>query len=431
MLEQRDTSPVIPATSPRPTSLKAVNRQCRTGMLYSCRRQWKGILLTAGGVALLVTVVALGWTVWPWLGRSNAGETNSATLRNVSILPLAFIGIGLTVWRIMVAEKTLSYNQGRDRTDTLHSRYADASARLSSDSASARLGAIYELDVLTAEDPEALHVKTMKILCAFVRFPPPEARLDELEDDDPCSVRLRPDVQVAMEVIGNRTTELIELETADDYMPDLRQANLVRLELREGNLSSVDMRGSRFWGADLMRVNLSNSELQYTDFASPWVVRGQSRDELTSASGTFIQKSNSIFSGMTLLIGANFAGSRMLFAKFSGANLQGAVMSEANLPDTKFDSAFLYGVDFSNSELSNADLSDTYLTSVNLTGANLREAILSGTDLSGFFSKGSHGTFPPKGLAQTQIDHACADPDNPPKLDNSSGLTWNPGPCPV
>ena len=404
-------------------------------MWHSLRKHWKGFLLTAGGVALVVVVLLVvvleAGTFWPWLGRSNAGETNSATLRNVSLLPLALIGIVLTVWRIMVAEKTLSYNQGRDRTDTLHNRYADASARLSSDSASARLGAIYELDVLTAEDPEALHIKTMRILCAFVRFPPPEARFDELVDDDPCSVRLRPDVQAAMEVIGNRTTELIELETADNYMPDLRQANLVRLELREGNLSSVDMRGSRFWGADLMRVNLSNSELQHADFASPWVVRGQSLHEFTSAAGIFAPKGNSTLSGMTLLHGANFAGSRMLSARFSGAHLQGAVMSEANLPDTEFDSAMLLNVDFSNSELLNADLSDTNLTSVNLTDAGLHNAILSGTDLSGFVNENSARAFPPMGLTQTQLDKACADPDKPPKLDNSSGLTWNPRPSPA
>ena len=400
----------------RPTSLKAVNRRCRTGMWHSPRRHSRGILLKTGVVVLLVAVLALVWA-WPWLGRSNVGETNSATLRNVSLLPLALIGIGLTVWRIGVAERTLSCN-----------RYADASARLSSDSAAARLGAVYELQLLTAEDPETLHVKTMKILCSFVRFPPPEARLDELPRDDPCSVRLRPDVQAAMEVIGSRTTELVELEAAADFMPDLQQANLVRLELREGNLSKIDMRGSRFWGADLMHANLSNSELQYADFASPWVVRGQSRPEHTSAEGTFGEKMNSIFGGMTLLIGANFAGSRMLFARFSGANLQGAVVSGANLPDTKFDSAMLYGVDFSNSQLLDADLSNTYLTSVNLTGAIFHEVNLSATDLSGFFSENSTGTFPPMGLTQTQLDQARADPDNPPKLDNSSGLTWNPKP---
>ena len=111
------------------------------------------------------------------------------------------------------------------------------------------MGAIYELQDLTAQDPELLHIRTMKLLCAFVRFPPPEARLDEVPDDDPCGVRLRPDVQAAMEVIGSRTAERIKLETDADYMPDLQQANLVRLELRDGNLSKIDMMGSQVLGS--------------------------------------------------------------------------------------------------------------------------------------------------------------------------------------
>ena len=99
-------------------------------MWHSHRKHWKGYLLTAGGVALVVLLVVVleAGTFWPWLGRSNAGETNGTTLRNVYFLPLALIGIGLTVWRIKVAEKTLSYNQSRDRTDRLYSRYAEASA---------------------------------------------------------------------------------------------------------------------------------------------------------------------------------------------------------------------------------------------------------------------------------------------------------------
>ncbi len=106
-------------------------------------------------------------------------------------------------------------------------------------------------------------------------------------------------------------------------------------------------------------------------------------------------------------------------------------MSEASLSDTEFDSAILYGVDFSNSHLLNSDLSDTHLIDVNLTDANLHGAILSGSNLSGFVSEGSAETSPPKGLTQTQLDQASADPDNPPTLDNSNGLTWNPRPSPA
>ena len=397
------------------------------------KRPWVSILISLVAIGVVLAVWQWDWvvSVWPWLGDMNGSETNSATLRNLFLVPLAVIGIGLTIWRIIVAQRTLSYSAKRDQTDRLHSRYADASTRLSSDSVSARLGAVYELQALTAQHPELLHITTMKLLCAFVRFPPPEARLDESPDDDPCSVRLRPDVQAAMEAIGSRTAERIKLETDADYMPDLRTTNLVRLELRNGNLSRIDMRGSVFWGADLMRANLSESELQYADFSSPWVVRGQERPTITNTQGTFIETLNTFALSTTRLAGADFSGSRMLLAEFAGVDLQGAVMADANLPNTKFDSATLYGVDFSNSELSESDLSNTFLTSVTLTGATLHGTNLTGTDLSGFLSEGSTASFPPTGLTQAQLDQACAAPDNPPKLADSSGLIWNPRPYPT
>jgi uncharacterized protein YjbI with pentapeptide repeats len=391
------------------------------------KRPWVSTLISVVAIGVVLAYCQWDWLAsrWPWLGEMNGGETNSATLRNVALVPLALIGIGLTMRRIRVAERTLSYNEDRDQTDRLHSRYADASARLSSDSVSARLGAVYELRELTAQDPEALHIRTMKLLCAFVRFPTPEARLDEYADDNPCSMSLRPDVQAAMEVIGSRTAEHIKLETDADYTPDLRKANLVRLELREGNLSRVDMRGSVFWGADLMRANLSGSELQYADFSSPWVVRGQERPPMENIQGTFAVRLNTYALGMTRLAAANFSGSRMLLANFTGVDLQGAVMADANLPNTNFDSAFLYGVDFSNSEMSDADLSNTFLTSVTLTGVGLHRTNLTGTDLSGFLSEGSAEYHPPTGLTQAQLDQARAAPDDPPKLAEGSGLIWN------
>ena len=397
------------------------------------KRSRASILISLVVIGVVLAFWQWDWlvSVWPRLGESNGGETNSATLRNFSLVPLAVIGIALTMWRIRVAERTLSHGEKRAKADRLHSRYADASERLNSDSVSARLGAVYELQALTAQDLELLHIRTMKLLCAFVRFPPPEARLDEFPDDDPCGMRLRPDVQAAMEVIGSRTAEHIKLEAEADYMPDLRRAKLVRLELREGNLSRIDMLGSVFRGADLMSADLSGSELQYADFSSPWVVRGQERPTFANAQGTFIETLNTYADSTTRLVGADFSGSRMLLAKFAGVDLQGAVMADANLPHTRFDSATLYGVDFSNSELSDADLSNTFLTSVTLTGATLHGTNLTGTDLSGFSGKGSIESFPPTGLTQAQLDQACADPDNPPKLADSSGLIWNPQPCPT
>ena len=174
-------------------------------MWNTIKRPWVIILISLVAIGVVLALWKWDWLAsgWPWLGDMNGGETNSATLRNVALVPLALFGIALTLWRINVAERTLAHSEHRDQTDRLHSRYADASARLSSDSVAARLGAVYELQTLTAQDPQQLHIRTMKLLCAFVRLPPPEARPEEPPDDDPCSVSLRPDVQAAMEVIGS------------------------------------------------------------------------------------------------------------------------------------------------------------------------------------------------------------------------------------
>ena len=343
-------------------------------MWNSIRRFRKRYLFPVVLVVLAVGMARWDWhlSVWEWLGRTNLGETNSATLRNFGLIFLPAVAFYLTWRRIKVAEreartsrenlrtardaldlsyKTLSYTEHRDREERRHNQRASASERLSSDSMSARLGAIYELQNLAEDDLSQFHVRTMRMLCAFVRFPPHEADDGSLPNGDPCSQALRPDVQAAMEVIGSRTDQHTELESDAHYVPDLRQANLVRLELRDSNLSGINMGGSRLWGANLMGADLSRSELQYTDFSSPWVVRGHDFAELTSQEGSFVDRTTAIFSSQTLLIGTNLSHTKMLKANLSGSNLQGANLSSAHLPDTDLTSAFLVGTDLERAQI--------------------------------------------------------------------------------
>ena len=421
-------------------------------MWNSIRRFWERYLFWVAVVVLAVGTAGWDWhlSIWDWLGGANGGESNSSTFRNFGLIFLSVVAIYLTMRRIKVAERealtsrrnlqaarealdlnyrTLSYTEHRDSEERRHNQYASASERLSSESMSARLGAIYELQNLTEQDLSLFHVRTMRMLCAFVRFPPHESDDGVLPCDDPCSRRLRPDVQAAMEVIGSRTDQHIKIESNARYVPDLRQAHLVRLELRDSNLSGIDMRGSRFWGANLMGADLSKCELQYTDFCSPWVVRGDDFAEITDREGSFIERTSAIFDSQTRLIGTNLSDTRMLSAKLSGSNLQGANLSSANLPDANLTSAFLMGADLSHSQLLDANLANAQLIAANLVDAEFTRADLSGADMSGSPANESDSRHPPVGLTQAQLDQACADPDNPPKLDASSGLTWNNRPC--
>ena len=96
-----------------------------------------------------------------------------------------------------------------------------------------------------------------------------------------------------------------------------------------------------------------------------------------------------------------------------------ALLAGAILPDAGFLGAKLQGA-----RLMNADLTGAHFLDANLKGANFTDAIVSGVE----FSVGGPQTA--KGLTQVQLDQACAEPKNPPKLtgvlDSETGepLVW-------
>lgn len=395
-------------------------------MWNSICRFWERWLLAVAVAVVVVGSVRWGWHLdtWAWLGAPNGEETNSTTVRNFGLIFMSIVAIWLTWRRIKIAAReartsrenlqnardalnlnyqTLDYNSKRDEKDRKLNQYARASERLSSDGMSARLGAIYELRDLSEQDLEQFHVRTMRMLCAFVRFPPAETDDDGDSAEDLCSRPLRPDVQAAMEVIGGRTGKHIKPESDDGYMPDLRSANLVRLNLWNANLSKINFGGSRFWGAVLAKVDLSGSLLAQSDFRSPWVVENRERPQFASQPGGILAVSNAYVNDFTQLLATDLSE-----AKLPLANLHGSILEKSKL---------------SNSDLAESNLADAVLHGANLTDTNLYDTDLTGADLR----PAARG--PIEGLTQAQLDRACADPDSPPKLDESSGLVWNGRPC--
>lgn len=439
-------------------------------MIYSLWRRREKILLTILLLVLIIIVTNSDWrdAIWEWSGTNNENETNSSTIRNIGLIVLSAVAIILTWKRIKVAEhqartsarsltttrdaldlnyKTLDYtaqkdeqahndyrdereySENRDKTEFLYHQYHKALEALNSSSVSARLGAVYELQHLTGEDPDLFHVRTMKVLCAFVRHPPTDPNIPIPDKADPCRSALRSDVQAAIEVIGSRTEQHLELESVAMYTPDLRKSYLVRAELRNANLSNVDMRGSILWGADLMFVSFSNSELQYTDFSSPWVIRNEQRINITKEKGSVVEVGNRFFESMTRMLVADLSGAKLLCANLSGVYLQGGDLSDANLPDTDLSDAYLLGVNLSRSHLGEANLSRAILCSANLSDTNFYNTNLTGTDLSGDYGENYTTKHPPQGLTQAQLDQACADPADPPQLDDESEMVWRGGSC--
>lgn len=420
-------------------------------MWNSIRRFWELGLLAVVVAVVVVGTVRWDWHVdtWAWLGAANDEESNSTTFRNFGLIFMSIVAIWLTWRRIKIAAReaqtsrqnlqtardalnlnreTLEYNSNRDNEDRRLNQYARASERLGSDGMSARLGAIYELRDLSEQDLEQFHVRTMRMLCAFVRFPPAEADDKVHSAEDLCSRPLRPDVQAAMEVIGGRTEQHLELETEADYKPDLRQANLVRAQLRDANLSRADLGASRLWGASLWSVDLSGSHLSYTDFSSPWIVQGDELPEVKRTEGIPIKEFNAVHAAMTSLALVDFSKSTLFSASLRGAELQHVDFSDANLTEANLRLTSILLSDLSRARLMNADLTDALLPGTRLRKASFWDTDISGTDFIGTM-RGDGFTDPPTGLTQSQLDGSCADPDNPPKLDLRSGLVWNDRPC--
>ena len=124
-------------------------------------------------------------------------------------------------------------------------------------------------------------------------------------------------------------------------------------------------------------------------------------------------------------------------AKLQNANLQGTNLSSLDLPTvqdgvwpnrtfTDLSGAHFYDANLELAILKNADLSGAYLFGANLSGVDF-----AGTNLSGAMLSINNGSAPAKGLTQSQLDRARADPNNPPQLDSvvdaetGKPLVWN------
>ncbi len=132
---------------------------------------------------------------------------------------------------------------------------------------------------------------------------------------------------------------------------------------------------------------------------------------------------------------ANLSHLKVSDAKLSGAWLTKANLSGAIFPRADLSWARLRRANFSGAQLRKADLSNAKLWGANLCAVILRGANLSGADFCGVDAKSSQYEEPARGLTQAQLDEACANPDNPPKLDGvldaktGKPLVWRGKPC--
>ena len=374
------------------------------------------ICVTLTALILLIVIVVI-WII------SAADLTD---IRDYGLLIAAIVAFPLGFWRSRVAERQAEAAQRQLSTaqrqaeaahrqvetaeqSLLNERYQRGAEMLGSDVLLVRLGGIYALDRLAAEQPDSYHIQIMQLFCAFARRPhqhhdDKSLNRQELTSDyalfgdqsgvsNPIPIAeysrvIFPslDIQAVMEAICSRDEVRRKKELTENFRVDLSESNLSRLALVKipANLPLATM-----WAA-----NLSGAYLPF----------------------------------------ANFQSAVLSNAALPGANLLRANLSDANLRNSDLSGTLLSTADLNGAMLIRANLSNAKVIGANLTGAVLKDSILTGAEFSGtplpqealavindhlpaIAPEVSKVDLATTGLTQSQLDEARADPNNPPKLD--------------
>lgn len=231
------------------------------------------------GLIVALLAMSMIWWLWDWLRNIQDGfESPSTTIRNLGLFLVAPIALGLAVWRARVADRQAEAAQTQVITSQgslLNERYQKGAEMLGSEALSVRLSGIYALARLALEHPEEYHAQIIRLLCTFVRYPPPEHGEVANVDEDWRQDKLRPDLQEIMREIGQRSDAQIEIDELlqEDYSRlDLSYAELPRVFLVGVNLSGFNLSGANLAGAalvdaDLIAIDLSGADLTGADLS--------------------------------------------------------------------------------------------------------------------------------------------------------------------
>ena len=316
-----------------------------------------------------------------------ADESGSTTIRNLGLVLAGLIALPLAIWRGLVAEKQADAAQLSLRNE----RYQKGAEMLGSEVMSVRLGGIYALHRLAREHPDEYHIQVTGVLCAFLRHP---IKVQERESAVETEIVLASqDVQAIISAISDRDSGRIALERASKFQLDLSGADLSKVIVFQGDLSSAQAPNSNFSDVAFWGTNLSNSIFWHSDFSDILFV-----DEVN--------------------------------------------VSDSQLIDVNLKGAKIFQADFTNTIFAKVNMTDAILWRVNFSEATFLRVNLSGADLSGNAgepypdypfrstkerSRKMHTSpkspadilapGPVVGLTQSQLDLAYAHPDKPPNLD--------------
>jgi len=354
-----------------------------------------GAILGSIGLGILVVVLVQGepqargaafglaalwgiWLIWKvpqWQAESRRTTglsekdlfelENSArtTLGHLVASATLLIGLYFAWEQLGSTNETLELNEEGQITG----RFTNAVEQLGNEDVTIRLGGIFALERI-ARDSEQDAQPVMEVLTAYVRERAPRRSSGTAADPaTPAGLPRAPavDIQAVLDVIARRSAE-----NPSGRCLDLSGTSLTRMELVEGNLARLCLRG-----ADLSYANLRSANLASADLS------------LVSLVGADLDGAN--------LGAANLQLADLSQANLSGADLQGARLDGARLRLTILEDAVLH-----DAVLVNADLGNALLFGADFAGAELAGVELTGAALNGVLLGEAHS------LTQQQID--CA-----------------------
>ncbi|MDQ3814935.1 MAG: pentapeptide repeat-containing protein [Armatimonadota bacterium] len=317
----------------------------------------KTIVQAIGGLLVLAN---LYWTARNvQIAEKNAESTRQTTQANLE----------LTRTNAEAAQKTAQANLELTRDGKIADRYAKGVEQLSSASAVARIGAIFELERV-AHDSERDHWPIMELLMAVARQQTLELAADH-------EARATPETQAIFAVLGRRKREYdCAGLSGDSPERDLRRIDFSGLSIRNG-----DFRYGHFEDALFLGTRFADC-----DFRGAWL------DQAIFQRSTFSKCSLG-----SLLVDSRPASCRkadFMFAVFEATHFKDVNFEDAQLGFVQFgkrsntNSLAPYDLDFTGTIFKNANLQGAFFLpgiefiDTDFADAKMRGAQLRGVDLT-------------------------------------------------
>ena len=327
-------------------------------------------------------VLFLGGVVWLFVDISSRHWQQdreihiSEAIRNYGFLVGAGLGLGVAVWRSVVAAKTLKHSQETQREDSLYKtrslntdRFQRASAMLAEKKRTVRVAGIFVLRDLAAQHPEDYHNTVMSLLCLYLR--------EQQKKDTKASTGAEDSGKQA--AAENTSEENQEAKKEAGWRGELPLDALEIIRIISGRENRdketdglIDLHGCDFCGYHFpFKTDLSGVNLHASNLSGVHLFRA-------NLSGAHLWDAN--LSGAELL-GANLSGAELLGANLSGADLGNANLSGAELGNANLSGADLFRANLSGAHLFRANLSGAHLQGASFSGAHLLDANFSGAYL--------------------------------------------------